>query len=103
MNKLGDKVGCQKKLQGLLDFASSHLNSDEPIGFFTSRPAITVFDDDPKMQNQIDCNYLIGLAHKGLGAPGKARRAFEAVLALDPHHWEAAVELQALSNSKNGE
>ncbi len=103
MKKLGDDAGCGNKLQGLLDFASNHLTSEEPIGFFTSRPAITVFDEDTKLHNQIDCNYLIGLAQKGLGRSAEARKAFDAVLALDPHHWEARVELQTLSSSKNEE
>jgi tetratricopeptide (TPR) repeat protein len=96
MKKLGDEAGCEKKLQGLLDFATSHLTSEEPIGFFTSRPAITVFDDDPKIQNRVDCNYLIGLAHKGLGSPAEARKAFEIVLSIDPHHWEAGEELREM-------
>ena len=97
MKKLGDNAGSQKKLQDLLDFATSHLTSEEPIGFFTSRPAITVFDDDPKMNNQIDCNYLIGLAHKALGHAAEARKSFEAVLALAPHHWEAREELKEIA------
>lgn len=94
MKKIGDEAGKQKKLQDVLDFASSHLTAEDPIGFFTSRPTTGVFDDDPKIQNQIDCNYLVGLAHKGLGNQTEARQAFEAVLALDPHHWETKMELQ---------
>ena len=100
MKRLGDEAGGLRKLQVLLESASSHLTSEEPIGFFTSRPAMVVFDDDPKLERQIFCNYLIGLAHKGLGHQAEARKAFETVLCLDSHHWEAGVELQGMKKGK---
>jgi tetratricopeptide (TPR) repeat protein len=100
MKELGNEAGGTKKLQAMLDFASSHLNSEEPIGFFTSRPAMTVFDEDPKLQRKIFCHYLIGLAHKGLGHAAEARKAFETVLSFDPHHWDAGAELKEMAGGK---
>jgi tetratricopeptide (TPR) repeat protein len=86
LQKLGDASGCQAKLQAMLDFASQQLHAGETAGFDTSRPALAVFDDDPRRQNQIDAHLLMGLAHAGLGHPAEARQAFDAVLALDPQH-----------------
>jgi tetratricopeptide (TPR) repeat protein len=97
MKKTGDEAGFRGKLDNMLNFAQSHLDSEEPVGFFTSRPAITVFEADPKKQNQIYCHHLIGLAHKGLGRLQEAREAFQSVLATDPYHWESAVEIKSLS------
>lgn len=94
MKQLGNQAGGSEKLRGLFDFASKILSTEESVGFFTSRPTMIVFDNDPKVENQIYGNYLIGLAHKGLGHAAEARKAFESVLSLDPHHWETRMELQ---------
>ena len=102
MKKLGEETAGIMKLQDLLAFASSQLNTEETAGFHTSRPAITVFDDDPKIQNQINCHYLIGLAQKGLGNQNEARKAFESVLALEPNHWEASMELRQVTRDDHG-
>jgi len=96
MEQLGDKTGGTKKLEDLLNFASQALAAEDAVGFFTSRPTMEVFDDDPKVESRIYGNYLIGLAHKGLGKKAEARKAFEAVLTLDPHHREAGEELKEL-------
>jgi tetratricopeptide (TPR) repeat protein len=97
MKRLGDEAAGIKKLQDLLDFASEQLSSEDTTGFHTSRPTIAVFDDDSKVQNKINCNYLIGLALKGLGHQNEARKAFETVLALDRQHWEASMALQEMT------
>jgi tetratricopeptide (TPR) repeat protein len=96
IKQLGHEAGGSKKLQELLDYATQLLTAEDTVGFYTSRPVMGVFDEDPKEQDQIYGNYLIGLAHKGLGHPTEARKAFEAVLARDPYNWETGVELQEL-------
>ena len=100
MQRLGDQAGGLKKLQDLLDYADQLLTAEDTIGFYTSRPVMGVFDEDPREQDRIYGNYLIGLAHKGLGHPAEARKAFEDVLALDPHHWETASELRELEDRR---
>jgi hypothetical protein len=100
MKRLGIEADSRKKLQDLLDHATSQLNSGNTTGFYTSRPAISVFDDDSREQNLIQCKTLIGLACKGLGQFAEARTAFADVLAHDPHHWEASQELQELAEDQ---
>ena len=96
MQKRGDKAGSTQKLQAMLEFAGQQLAKGEDAAFYTSRPTMVVFDDDPQEQNSIFYHNLMGLAHKGLGQKGEAHREFEAVLALNLHHWEAEMELQEM-------
>jgi tetratricopeptide (TPR) repeat protein len=93
---LGRDAEAQTRLQGLLEHATQQLNAGDEGGFYTSVPATLVFDPEPGRDTAIWCNYLIGLANKGLGNIPEARKAFEAVLALDPNHWETQQELAAL-------
>jgi tetratricopeptide (TPR) repeat protein len=94
--QLGDEAAAQSKLQGLLDHATEQLNADDQGGFYTSIPATVIFEEEPGRAAKITNHYLIGLAHKGLGNAVEARAAFEAVLALDPHHWEAQREIKSI-------
>jgi tetratricopeptide (TPR) repeat protein len=96
LRQLGDEAAAQSKLQALLDHATEQLNADDQGGFYTSIPATVIFEEEPGRAAKITNHYLIGLAHKGLGHAAEARAAFEAVLALDPHHWEAQREMKSL-------
>ena len=97
LRKLNKDAEAQTRLQGLLDFAMQRLNAGDEGGFFTSAPATFVFEEEPGRETIIWSNYLIGLANKGLGNLPEARKAFEAVLALDAHNWETLRELDGLS------
>ncbi len=93
LQKLDRTAEAQTRLQGLLDFAFKRLQAEDEGGFFTSVPATVVFEADPRHGVQVWFNYLCGLAYKGLGNLAEARKAFEAVLALEPYHWETRREL----------
>lgn len=84
----GDEATARLKLTGLLEHAREMLAKEDEGGFFTSRPAMVVFDDDPQAQNKTHAHYLMGLAYKGLGNRAEARQAFAAALAISPYHWE---------------
>jgi tetratricopeptide (TPR) repeat protein len=93
LRALGQEAEADQKLQALQDFARKKLGSEEAGGFFTSKPAMIVFDDDPKISNQIDGQYLLGLAQLGLGNAPEAEASFRDVLNRDPHHWWAKFQL----------
>ncbi len=65
-------------------------------GFATSVPQFVFVEDDLETSRRVHLNYVIGLAHRGLGQPAKARAAFEAVLALDANHGGALEQLRQL-------
>ncbi len=96
LKKLGREDEARTRLQGLLDFATQRLQADKEGGFFTSVPATVVFEDEHGREEKIWSYFLIGLAHKGLGSPAEARIAFQAVLDLDPSHWETLREMDDL-------
>ncbi len=93
LRTLGQEMEAAEKLQALRDFARKKLESGEEGGFFTSKPAMIVFDDDPKVADHIQGHYLLGLAHLGLGCAQQAQESFKSVLSLDPHHWWAKFQL----------
>jgi tetratricopeptide (TPR) repeat protein len=90
---LGQLAQANDKLQELQDFAQKKLEVEDESGFFTSRPITLVFDDDPRITNQIEGHYLMGLAQLGLGNERAAEASFRSVLAFDPHHWWAQFQL----------
>jgi tetratricopeptide (TPR) repeat protein len=96
LKKLGKDSDAETRLQSLRDFAMERLNAEDEGGFYTSIPATLIFEAQPGRDTKIWCNYLIGLANKGLSNLLEARQAFEAVLALDLYNWEAQQELSNL-------
>ena len=58
---------------------------------------MVVFDDDPRIANQIQGHYMMGLAHLGLGKNLEAAISLKSVLNLDPHHWWAKFQLSSIS------
>jgi len=99
LKKLGDEATARQKLEELLARASARAEG----GFATSLPNFLPFNDDAEKLVRIECAYLIGLAHLGLGQLAEARRAFEQVLALDINHLGAQAELQYLDEGVNNE
>jgi tetratricopeptide (TPR) repeat protein len=95
LRALGQEAEAAAKLQALLEFAGRRLADDVEDSFYTSKPAMIVFDDDPRVASQIQGYYLSGLAHLGLGHAGKAKTSFKSVLKLDPHHWWAKLYMKS--------
>jgi tetratricopeptide (TPR) repeat protein len=93
LRALGQHAEANDKLQALQDFAQTKLEVEDEGGFFTSRPITLVFDDDPRITNQIEGHYLMGLAQLGLGNEREAEASCQSVLRLDPHHWWAQFQL----------
>ena len=94
LRALGREAEAEEKLRALLAFAQKKLDAGDAGGFFTSKPAMIVFDDDPKLENQIQGYYLLGLAYLGLGNAKEANTSFKAVLNIDPHNWWAQLHLK---------
>lgn len=93
---LGAETEADQMLEELLEHARNVIDTNDQGGFFTSRPAMVVFEDDQRRESQIEGHYLMGLAHLGLGDEKKASLNFEFVLRLDPHHWGATRMLKTL-------
>jgi hypothetical protein len=85
-------------LSALREFAQQKLEAGSEANFFTSKPSMVVFDDDPQVANQIQGHYLMGLALLGLGQTSQAQDSFKSVLQLDPHHWLANYQLKRVPN-----
>jgi tetratricopeptide (TPR) repeat protein len=98
LKKLGFRDASAAKLRELLVYAQQQIGVQVGIDYFaTSLPNFLVFDDDPQQRNQIDCTFLMGLAHLGLEEIEQARQAFQKVLSLDINHLDAQEELRRLA------
>lgn len=98
LKKLGYQDASASKLRELLDYAQRRMNVEVNIDYFaTSLPNFLLFEDDLQKHNQIDCTFLAGLAHLGLGDVAQARKAFQEVLSLDINHLDAQEELRRLA------
>jgi tetratricopeptide (TPR) repeat protein len=93
LRALAQAAEANDKLQELQIFAQKKLGVEDEAGFFTSRPITLVFEDDPKIADQIEGHYLMGLAQLGLGKVREAEASFHTVLRLDPHHWWGQFQL----------
>ena len=96
LRALGREAEARERLQALENFAQHNLTDQMEGSFYTSKPAMIVFDDDPKIVNQINGYYLLGLASLGLGNVQEAEASFRSVLSRDPHHWWARFQLSNL-------
>lgn len=98
LNALEQTSASAEKLAALEEFAQKKLKAGDKADFFTSKPSMVVFDDDPKVGNQIQGHYLMGLANLGEGKTERAAASFKAVLNIDPHYWWAKYQLRIIPN-----
>ncbi len=98
LRALGQSPNADEKLRALQEFAQQKLEAGSEADFFTSKPTMVVFDDDPRIANQIQGHYLMGLASLGLGKTQEAAASFKSVLNIDPHHWWAKLQLKSIPN-----
>jgi tetratricopeptide (TPR) repeat protein len=97
--KLGQTRQSRELLQALLEYARRQREAEVAIDYFaTSLPNFLLFEDNLARSNQIDCAFLEGLAHAGLGDTVAARAALTEVLELDVNHLGAAEELKRLAH-----
>lgn len=100
MQALGANNEARRLLHVLQRAARTRLDATVRIDYFaTSLPTLLVFDDDLGLRNRVECRYLEGLAHLGLGRRSVARAAFDDVLALDAAHVGAARARNSLSDA----
>ena len=97
LRKLGQQAAATTLLNEILEFATQQLNAECKIDYFaTSLPNFLLFEDDLRKRIRVDCRFLVGLAHLGLGEIGEAEAAFREVLALDINHLGAMQKLRWL-------
>jgi tetratricopeptide (TPR) repeat protein len=97
LRRLGDESAATRELDGLLAYAESKAQEPVSTGYFENYAmALSLFDEDQDRLNRIECGYLAALAKLGLGRIEEARADFAGVLALDPNHLLAQLELDRL-------
>jgi tetratricopeptide (TPR) repeat protein len=96
LRALGREDEAATRLEELLDGARAQLAEQAARGFATSVPQFVFVEDDLETRRRLQLNYVIGLAHRGLGEMDRARAAFEAVLALNANHRGALAQLNQL-------
>jgi tetratricopeptide (TPR) repeat protein len=93
--ELGHEDVAKRLLEQLLESAVRKMEAPVTIDYFaTSLPNFLLFEDDLQKRNRIDCLFLIGLAHLGLGRAAEAEKAFRDTLALDVDHLGAQQEMR---------
>lgn len=97
LQAMGRENEAHENLEKMLEGAKQQLAEQTKQGFATSIPQFVFAETDRETRHRIHLNYVIGLAHLGLGAMDKAEAAFKRVLEDEPGHVEALSELQKLS------
>ncbi|MDP9160613.1 MAG: DUF5107 domain-containing protein [Acidobacteriota bacterium] len=97
LKELGQKEHSVRLLLELLEAAALQANMEVKVDYFaTSLPNFLLFEDDLQKRNEIDSDFLVGLAHLGLGNLEQAEKYFQAVLKLDVNHLEAQEQMRWL-------
>jgi hypothetical protein len=83
-------VRARSRFHKLISYAEKHYHDTVRIDYFAvSLPDLQLFDDDLTRRNRAHCEYLIALGSCGLGDTERAKRCYDAVLAIDPGHQGA--------------
>jgi tetratricopeptide (TPR) repeat protein len=99
LRSLGDHTAADALLRRLHEFAGKGMHAEAKIDYFaTSLPNFLLFEDDLEERNRIDCLLLRGLAGIGLGRTADGAADLRQVLAMDPHHLIARLELHRMAN-----
>ena len=93
--KLGRTSEAHSRFNKLKDYGEKHIFDDFKIDYFAvSLPDLLIWDDDLQKRNRLQCNYLIGLGHLGLGNKEKAHQFLSEVLTDDPNHAGSRIHLK---------
>jgi tetratricopeptide (TPR) repeat protein len=99
---LGEGDQARAILSELARFARTQMEIEPKIDYFaTSLPNLLLFEDDLGKRNRVECTFLAGLAHYGLGERKAAVAKLEEVLAADPDHLAAAEMLRWIKARSN--
>lgn len=99
LRALGDESGARQVFTKLQEHAATQDKADVKIDYFaTSLPNFLLFEDDIQQRNHIDCVFLCALANLGLGERDRALKHLRKVLALDPSHLWARIEMNHIGH-----
>ncbi|HUD99726.1 MAG TPA: DUF5107 domain-containing protein [Bryobacteraceae bacterium] len=99
LRSLGNHTAAEALLRHLHAFAGKAMHAEVKIDYFaTSLPNFLLFEDDIEERNRIDCLLLRGLAGIGLGLPADGAADLRQVLAMDPYHLIARLELDRIAS-----
>jgi tetratricopeptide (TPR) repeat protein len=92
--KLGNKAIARNQFNKLLDYGEKHLFDAIKIDYFAvSLPDLLIWEDDLDRRNKINCNYLKGLGHLGLGNITQAVGYLQKAHDMDINHFGVQVHL----------
>ena len=100
---LGREDRASSRFHKLISYGEKHYYDRVKIDYFAvSLPDLQLFDDDLSLRNRAHCEYLIALGSCGLGDMERARKCFDAVLAIDRAHQGAILHRQLLTGENHG-
>ncbi|MEM7799747.1 MAG: tetratricopeptide repeat protein, partial [Chloroflexota bacterium] len=97
LQALGELNAATTIFSKLVEYGHSHQDDDVEIDYFAvSLPDFLVFDVDLKQRHALHCLYMLALGYTGLGRTEEARRAYQSILTLEPHHAGAVRHMAML-------
>ena len=89
---LGDESHARSRFYRLISYGEKHYYDQVRIDYFAvSLPDLQLFESDLTLSNRAHCEYLIALGCYGLGDIERAKKCFDAVLAIDNEHLGAMI------------
>jgi tetratricopeptide (TPR) repeat protein len=95
LRRLGREPEARSRFHRLIEHAETHWHDEVEIDYFAvSLPDFLIFENDLQSGHRLHCRQVLGLGRLGLGDHARAADEFEAVLAVDPAHQQAAHHLR---------
>ncbi len=96
---LGDEARARSRFNKLIAYGEKHYYDRPGIDYFAvSLPDLQLFESDLAVSNRAHCEYLIALGSYGLGDLARARRCFDAALAIDNAHQGALLHRRLMED-----
>lgn len=87
---LGREERARSRFHKLISYGEKHYYDQVKIDYFAvSLPDLQLFDENLTLRNRAHCEYLIALGSYGLGDKERARKGYDAALAMDCAHQGA--------------
>ena len=95
---LGREDRARSRFFKLVSYGEKHYYDRVKIDYFAvSLPDLQLFEEDLSLRNRAHCEYLIALGSYGLGDRERAKKSFDAVLAIQKTHQGAILHRQLLT------
>ena len=95
---LGREDRARSRFFKLVSYGEKHYYDRVKIDYFAvSLPDLQLFEEDLSLRNRAHCEYLIALGSYGLGDRERAKKSFNAVLAIQKTHQGAILHRQLLT------